>query len=157
MQTDAPKIRPPVGIFVTPFAPRLPANSALASNIVKKISETNAVEFSELLPSDIKENLSGVYFIATKKHEILYVGKASNLRRRIYTNQLQGNLSTARLKKYLIEDKELPEIDNPKKAKEWIKKICYFKILTEEDIRNRAEYEHLLSYYLSPRYLDLIR
>lgn len=127
-----------------------------AKYVIDQIVKSDATYFDSLLPSHIELAISGVYFIATKK-EVLYVGKSSNLRRRIYTNQLQGNETTARLKKYLIDDVSLPKINTLKDAKNWMKANCYFKMLQEEDIRKRAFYECVITYYLSPKYINLVR
>ena len=128
-----------------------------ASDIVTKICGSAQKRFSSLKPTDIDVSIPGVYVIATTEDEILYVGKASNLRRRIYTNHLQGNLSTAMLKKYLIEDVHLPAVSNQEEAKAWIKANCYFKYLPEHNERERAMLESLLTFYLSPRYVELVR
>ena len=52
--------------------------------------------FSELKPSDLREDLCVVYAITNfRTNEVLYVGKTTKLRRRLYTNHLMGNLATA--------------------------------------------------------------
>ena len=53
---DAPKIRPPVGIFVTPFAPRLPANSALAGH---RPAATTTLGAHALRLTFVKPDLAG--------------------------------------------------------------------------------------------------
>ena len=65
----------------------------------------------------IKEK-AGVYIIYSSiNHEPLYVGRMRKLKQRIYTNHLMGPLSNARLKKYLLEGKEMINSNKIKKYK----------------------------------------
>lgn len=84
---------------------------------------------------------AGVYVIWVKKtEEVLYVGRTRNIKQRLYTNHLMGNKSSARLKKYLVDDNvDHPEIDDYSKAKEYIRQNCNFQFIlcddnNEEDI-----------------------
>lgn len=85
---------------------------------------------------------------------ILYVGKTTKLRRRLYTNHLMGNLATARLKKYLIDDPEMTDVSDLESAKQYIKNNCYFQYVEEPDMRKRGQLEGLFSYLLNVRYVD---
>lgn len=111
--------------------------------------------FSELKPSDLDENLCVVYAITNfRTNEILYVGKTTKLRRRLYTNHLMGNLATARLKKYLIDDSQMTDVSDLESAKQYIKNNCYFQYVEEPDMRKRGQLEGLFSYLLNVRYVD---
>jgi GIY-YIG catalytic domain len=56
------------------------------------------IKFAELKPSMLPD-CPGVYAIYENiSNRCLYVGRAVNLQRRIYTNHLHGNSSTVRLK-----------------------------------------------------------
>jgi len=120
----------------------------------KSILAAERVEFNGLVPSQLDEE-SGVYFIAEKSNnKILYVGKTTNLRTRLYTNHLQGNSSTARLKKYLVEDENMVEINSYQDAKEWIKDNCYFKFLKIDDRHQRGQLEGGFSYLFNTKYIE---
>jgi hypothetical protein len=111
--------------------------------------------FSELKPSDLREDLCVVYAITNfRTNEVLYVGKTTKLRRRLYTNHLMGNLATARLKKYLIDDPEIKDVSDLDSAKQYIKNNCYFQYIEESDMRKRGQLEGLFSYLLNVRYVD---
>lgn len=111
--------------------------------------------FAELKPSELQENLCVVYAITNfRTNEILYVGKTTKLRRRLYTNHLMGNLATARLKKYLIDDPEMTDVSDLESAKQYIKNNCYFQYVEEPDMRKRGQLEGLFSYLLNVRYVD---
>ena len=111
--------------------------------------------FSAVKPSQLEENLPVVYSITNfKTGVVLYVGKTTRLRRRLYTNHLMGSLNTARLKKYLIDDPETPEVIDVNTAKQYIKNNCYFQYLAEQDMRKRGQLEGLFSFILNVKYVD---
>ena len=111
--------------------------------------------FSELKPSQLEENLSVVYSITNfKSNQVLYVGKTTKLRRRLYTNHLMGPTTNARLKKYLIDDQSLPNVFDLKTAKQYIKDNCYFQYIVEPDMRKRGQLEGLFSFILNVKYVD---
>lgn len=64
-----------------------------------------------------------------------------------------GPTTNARLKKYLMEDDALPEIDDKKKAKQYIRNRCYFRFVEVSDTNERGQIEGLLSYFLNVRYI----
>lgn len=100
------------------------------------------------------EEIACVYVIYDDKNA-LYVGRTTNLRQRLYTNHLQGNKSTARLKKYIVEDNfRFPNIDDYNKAKQYLKSKCYFKYIAEDDSRLRGHLEGLLGYMLDSVYIE---
>ena len=78
--------------------------------------------FKELKPSVLPDQLAAVYAITdTSTGEVLYVGRTKNIRRRLYTNHLMGPKTNARLKKYLVEDPNQPQITDMLVAKEYLK------------------------------------
>lgn len=111
--------------------------------------------FSDVKPSQLEENLPVVYSITNfKTGMVLYVGKTTRLRRRLYTNHLMGSLNTARLKKYLIDDPEAPEVVDLDSAKKYLKANCYFQYVAEYDMRKRGQLEGLFSFILNVKYVD---
>lgn len=123
--------------------------------LYEQMQSSKKIYFSELKPSDLREDLCVVYAITNfRTSEILYVGKTTKLRRRLYTNHLMGNLATARLKKYLIDDPEIKEVYDLDSAKQYIKNNCYFQYIEESDMRKRGQLEGLFSYLLNVRYVD---
>lgn len=128
----------------------------LASKLVEDIISSEKYYFENLVPSKLKEDLAVVYSIVDKNTlETLYVGRTKKLRRRLYTNHLQGNKSTARLKKYIVEDEiNYPNINTYDDAKQWIKNNCYFQYINIEDSRERGHVEGLLGFLLDSRYIE---
>ena len=112
--------------------------------------------FKILQPSMLIEDMAVVYVIFDKStNEAIYVGRTRKLRRRLYTNYLQGNKSTARLKKYIVEDNQnFPEINDYEKSKAWIKDNCYFQYVEVQDSRERGHVEGLFGFLLDSRYLE---
>ncbi len=109
--------------------------------------------FSGLKPSDLPEE-PGVYAIFCKDvEEAIYVGRTKNIRQRLYNNHLHGAFTNARLKKYLVEDTNKPEISDKATAKKYLLDNCYFQYAVEEDTLQRGRLEGLLSYLLNVRYM----
>lgn len=74
--------------------------------IAEQLLNEEPLHFGNLKPSDIPEKIAGIYAIFDENtEETLYVGRSKDLKRRLYTNHLHGPENTARLKKYLVEDK----------------------------------------------------
>ncbi|RQN12497.1 hypothetical protein EHW71_02455 [Clostridium butyricum] len=124
--------------------------------IMDRYKESPVIYFKNLTPSMLEEDLKVVYAISNKNTDsVLYVGRTKKLRRRLYTNHLQGNKSTARLKKYLVEDNDnFPNITDYNEAKLWIKENCYFKYIQVNDSRERGHIEGLLGYMLDSLYIE---
>ncbi len=122
----------------------------------EKLLANEKYYFKTLLPSMLLEDLAVVYVIFDKStDEALYVGRTRKLRRRLYTNHLQGPKSTARLKKYIVEDNQrFPEINDYEKAKAWLKDNCYFQYVEVQDSRERGHVEGLLGFLLDSRYIE---
>ncbi len=109
--------------------------------------------FSGLKPSDLPEK-PGVYAIFCKDtEEAIYVGRTKNIRQRLYNNHLHGPITNARLKKYLVEDPNEPEIPDIATAKKYLQDNCYFQYTEEEDTLQRGRLEGLLSYLFNVRYM----
>ena len=129
----------------------------LKQNEIKKIYEElmrcDNIFFDRFKPSNIGKD-EGIYVIFNSEEKALYVGRTKNLRRRLSTNHLHGNKSTARLKKYLVEDISMSDITDYQTAKEWIKKNCYFKYIKRSDFRERGKIEGMLSFLLDVNYIQ---
>ena len=125
-----------------------------ANRIVDDILHAPQYYFKELKPSVLPDQLAAVYAITdTSTGEVLYVGRTKNVRRRLYTNHLMGPKTNARLKKYLVEDPNQPQITDMLVAKEYLKANCYAQYVPEEDMVKRGQIEGLLSYMLNVRYI----
>jgi hypothetical protein len=125
-----------------------------AKRIVDDILHAPKYYFKELKPSVLPDQLAAVYAITdTSTGEVLYVGRTKNVRRRLYTNHLMGPKTNARLKKYLVEDPNQPQITDMLVAKEYLKANCYAQYVPEEDMVKRGQIEGLLSYMLNVRYI----
>lgn len=125
-----------------------------AKRIADDILHAPKYYFKELKPSVLPDQLAAVYAITdTSTGEVLYVGRTKNVRRRLYTNHLMGPKTNARLKKYLVEDPNQPQITDMLVAKEYLKANCYAQYVPEEDMVKRGQIEGLLSYMLNVRYI----
>ena len=125
-----------------------------ANRIVDDILHAPKYYIKELKPSVLPDQLAAVYAITdTSTGEVLYVGRTKNVRRRLYTNHLMGPKTNARLKKYLVEDPNQPQITDMLVAKEYLKANCYAQYVPEEDMVKRGQIEGLLSYMLNVRYI----
>lgn len=141
------------------------------TNIISHIWSQPMYVFEDLLPSKLEKS-GAVYIIGMRSNDdILYVGRTKDLRRRLYTNHLMGNESTARLKKYLTKDELLrqfvndmnvvyPDIYDPEQKKEaymyaknFIRQQCYFKFLKLDESRIRGLIEAGLAYALNTRFV----
>jgi hypothetical protein len=94
----------------------------------------------------------GVYLISARKNDAdipYYVGRASSLARRLYTNHLMGNESTARLKKYMVESGEVASMEE---AKAFLRQCCSIQWVREDEYRNRGALEGFFTGVLFPKY-----
>lgn len=126
------------------------------NKLVESLKASEKVYFENLLPSDLQEDLAVVYVIIDKNtSEALYVGRTKKLQRRLYNNHLHGNKSTARLKKYIVEDNiNFANITTYEQAKQWIKSNCYFQYIKIDDSRERGHVEGMLGFILDSRYIE---
>lgn len=126
-----------------------------AREIYDKVFQSKIYSFSSIVRSELPEE-AGVYVIWVKKtEEVLYVGRTRNIKQRLYTNHLMGNKSSARLKKYLVDDNvNHPEIDDYSKAKEYIRQNCNFQFILCDDNNERGHIEGLLGYLTQARYIE---
>ena len=121
--------------------------------IAESVLSAPRYPFADIKPSLIPDD-PGVYIIRRQdSNETLYVGRTKNLRQRIYNNHLHGPISNGRLKKYLIEDPNEPNVTDLVKAKQYLKDHCYVQFRVINDLMERGHAEGLLSYLLNVRYL----
>ena len=126
-----------------------------AKSIIEELLSGKKYYFAELKPSELDAR-PGVYAIFDKDSgENLYVGRTKNLRQRLYTNHLMGSMANARLKKYLVEDKDpcMTNIVSMDDAKQFLKDHCYFQCIQVEDVKRRGQIEGMLSFFLDVRYM----
>ena len=126
-----------------------------AKKVWDTLFNSKVYSFSSVVPSDLPEK-SGVYVIWLKDtEEVLYVGRTRNIRQRLYTNHLMGNKSSARLKKYLVDDVNLPDIVEYIDAKNYMKANCCFQFILVEDNNERGHIEGLLGFLTEARYIEM--
>lgn len=124
--------------------------------VIERLDCATICEFSELPGPTAIPAAKGIYIIFDKNSKkVLYVGKTTNLRQRLYHNHLMGPISNARLKKYLLEDEGYPEITDLVEAKKYIRNHCSFLYLLEDDFRERGHLEGLVSFICNCYYVDL--
>ena len=124
-----------------------------ANEVLERLFDSDVFTFKQLVPSVLPPT-AGVYAIFDTTDDMcLYVGRTKNLRNRLYTNHLMGSTTNARLKKYLIEDSTLTDIDDKMKAKQFIRERCYFRFIEVSGTVERGQIEGLLSYLLNVRYI----
>lgn len=124
-----------------------------AQRIVEQLLNSQQYTFRGLTPSML-ESVPGVYAIFDRSTgATLYVGRTKNIRRRLYTNHLMGPETNARLKKYLAEDKDRPDIPNMNAAKRYLIDNCYFQYIRMDEKVKRGQIEGLLSYLLNVTYI----
>ena len=122
--------------------------------IADQLLSSEGIDFKGLTPSRLEDKLPVVYAITDRRDgKVLYVGRTKNLRRRLYTNHLMGPETNARLKKYLAEDPERPDIPDMNAAKQYLIDHCYFQYIPVEDMRTRGQIEGMLSYLLDVQYI----
>ena len=125
-----------------------------AQHITEDILNAPKLYFKDLKPSMLVDKLAAVYAITdASTGEVLYVGRTKNVRQRLYNNHLMGPKTNARLKKYLVEDPEQPQITDMLAAKEYLKANCYAQYIPEDNMVKRGQIEGLISYMLNVRYI----
>lgn len=125
-----------------------------AKRLADQLLSSPLYDFAGLVPSMLEEKLPVIYAIFDKTdNSTLYVGRTKNLRRRLYTNHLMGPANNARLKKYLVEDANRPDIPDMEAAKQYLIDQCCFQYIPEHDVRMRGQIEGLLSYLLDVVYI----
>ncbi|WP_165662548.1 GIY-YIG nuclease family protein [Oceanimonas sp. MB9] len=116
-----------------------------------ELLSANPVPYLNLTESQLPKK-GGVYLISAQvagKNRPYYVGRASTLARRLYTNHLMGNASTARLKKYMVESGEAASMEA---AKEFLRQNCSIQWVFEDEYRNRGALEGFFTSVLFPKY-----
>lgn len=109
----------------------------------------------EIITPSILPDKAGVYLISelvTENELCLYVGRSKNLQNRIYTNHLMGNLTNARLKKYMCSDQGHSCFGDAVLAKNYIRTNCLVRWVLEDDIRKRGALEGYFTAMLFPKY-----
>ncbi len=114
----------------------------------------NPVLYKTITPSQLPEK-SGVYLISEIQGQseiALYVGRSKNLRERLYRQHLMGNTTSARLKKYMINDVNHSCHGDVKAAKKYIQDHCQVRWFLESDTRKRGALEGFFTAKFFPDY-----
>src|SRR5574344_250536 len=74
----------------------------------------------------------GVYIVYNKDNEIIYIGKASNLRKRILSDHLGGDekMTTSTLRRSISKVYNIPP---GQPVRNWMRKNCLFSHITIQD------------------------
>jgi predicted GIY-YIG superfamily endonuclease len=110
-----------------------------------------SIPYRDLKPSMIPEQ-PGVYLITAMidaEEQVYYVGRTKNLRRRLSSDHLHGNLAGARLKKYLIASEECAD---KIEAKKFIRQFCSARWIEHADFRMRGAIEGYATALLFPKH-----
>ena len=95
----------------------------------------------------------GIYRItsAWAPEKTLYVGKAKNIRQRIYSNLMKGQMRSHTFKRKLDKD---GRCDGNSGAKAYLARNCYVQFILEPDARLRSQLEHYVIAALLPKFND---
>lgn len=128
--------------------------SNFLNDSLKRLLEMKPVPYTGITPSVLPMR-AGVYLISEIIDGIevtLYVGRSKNLQERIYRNHLMGDLTNARLKKYIVNDSAHPAFGDKELAKKHIKTNCQVRWIFEDDFRRRGALEGYFTAKLFPKY-----
>lgn len=109
------------------------------------------LRFSQMTPSILPET-AGIYLITKVENNVeipYYIGRTRNMQKRLYSDHLMGGLSSAPLKKYLIDNHVCSTIEE---AKEFIQKHCMARWIEEPNYRRRGAIEGFCTASLFPVY-----
>ena len=109
--------------------------------------------FDDVLLRGKLKVVGGIYRIFLKENhgKILYVGKTANIKRRLYSSLLKGNISTHTLKRKLINKNLCTDQET---ANIYLKDSCVFQFLLEDNKKERSFLEHYFIAMLRPRLND---
>ncbi len=125
-----------------------------AKDLAHELLSGPCYEFANLTSSSLEKGREAVYAVFDHSDgSTLYVGRTKNIRQRLYNNHLNGTVNGARLKKYLMEDTEKPEIRTTEDARQYLIDHCYFWFVLLENVRLRGQVEGLFSYLLDVKYI----
>jgi len=96
--------------------------------------------------SDVPDE-AGVYAIFNERHEIIYIGRTRNLRRRLLGNHRSGNIRGSQFRKALMQNYGLKDEDE---ISNYIRQKCTFKFNEIEDSVERVRFEHFATAVLMP-------
>jgi excinuclease UvrABC nuclease subunit len=81
----------------------------------------------------------------------MYIGKAKNIRQRVYSNLMKGQLRSHTFKRKLIR---AGFADDNLTTKTYLASYCYVQFILEPDPRERTLLEHYLIAALLPKFND---
>ena len=119
-------------------------NRKKLENLLIKLINSEEISLKNLSSSEIPKE-AGVYLILNKK-EIIYIGKSDNLRRRIISNHLKGDVIASILRKKI---KRIYLLKDEKDISQWIKNNCSVKFMRLKG-RDISLLEHFAIAVLNP-------
>jgi len=121
---------------------------------LRELLRKESLPYTRITPSRLPGS-AGVYLISEiikGKEVALYVGRTKNLSNRLYRNHLMGDLTNARLKKYMTQDSAHSCFKDKNLAKAYIRENCFVRWVLESDIRKRGALEGYFTARLFPKY-----
>ena len=118
----------------------------------RKLLGAKRVSLGDGLHGNVKP-IGGLYRVMKKwmPKKTLYIGKAKNLRQRLYSNLMKGQTRSHTLKGKLIRARVCLSEDE---ARRFLSSNCYVQFIEIDDARERSFVEHYLIAAEQPRYND---
>lgn len=118
---------------------------------LERLLSRSPLRFSQMTPSILPET-AGIYLITKVENNVeipYYIGRTRNMQKRLYRDHLMGSLSSAPLKKYLIDNHVCSTIEE---AKDFMLSNCAARWIEEADYRKRGALESYCTSILFPKY-----
>jgi len=108
----------------------------------KALTRCKSISFSDSALHQTLPISGGIYMISSKtngKSKVLYIGKATSIRQRLYQNLLNGQLRSHTLSRKLIS---YAGLKNKRQVKNFLKMNCVAQWTQVQDERERSFVEH---------------
>lgn len=123
-----------------------------AKRLLTNLLNINPVELNDIPASP------GVYLVYNGEGKVIYVGKAVNLRRRILTDHMGGDIrmSTSTLRRSI---NKVYGIKAGRSVKDWIINNCLFSylVIEEHDLRDLVEISAIIYFRTGNKLLNFYR
>ncbi len=120
------------------------------SEALRELCDKRSLPFRDMLPNELPER-PGVYLITKVEDEFeipYWIGRADNIKRRVFTGLLMGGYANLSFKKQLEEKEICADIEE---AKKFIRKNCALRWLRIQDARFRDIMACFASAVLNPK------
>jgi len=119
---------------------------------VTELLQSSSIPCNLFKPSLFKQE-PGVVAFFDLQDRCLLITSTGNVRRKAYINEYQGDASTSRLKRRLIEDNDMMDITSFAEAKDWLRDNVYCKVSYTSSIEECSRLEGGLAFLLEPLYV----